>query len=147
MRARRTILCRLEGGSATVEVELSQHAISRFIERVRPTCEPRAAAREIERLAGIGRVSAHRPCWERAGRLALMYLTCGDVSFVVDCDRADPERLVATTCLVRGMRTRRDPAGPVIAGVARSGRRTRPYRRPSPGSLIPDTLLSQGVLS
>jgi len=147
MCGRPTVQCGLKGTQASVAVEFSEHAVHRFIERARPSCDLQTAADEIQRLADFASVSPDRPGWERNGRRALMYLTCGDIAFVLDPARADSERLMATTCLVRGMTPRGDRGreGKACARASTQGRRATPYRRPSPGSLTPEVV--DGALS
>jgi hypothetical protein len=81
-------------------IDLTEHAIERFRERVRPAIDFDAAADELAQIAARGELTAVAPAWLRAR--ALVYLVLGDVVLPLEPDRREPDRLVAVTCLVRG---------------------------------------------
>jgi hypothetical protein len=86
----------------TLTIDLTAHAIERFRDRVRPGLDLDAAADELARLAGVAEVTPLRPEWLNG--FALLYLVVGDVALPLEPSHDDPERLTATTCLVRGYR-------------------------------------------
>jgi hypothetical protein len=88
-------------------IDLTAHAIERFRDRVRPGLDLDAAADELARLATIAEVTPVRPDWLKG--FALLYLVAGDVALPLEPAHNDPERLIATTTLVRSCRPRRRP--------------------------------------
>jgi hypothetical protein len=96
-------------------IDLTAHAILRFRDRVRPALDLDAAADELARLAGQAELTPCRPEWLQG--FAHLYLVAGDVALPLEPALGDPERLVATTCLVRN-------------GHPRRRRRRGHYRRP-----------------
>ena len=100
---------------AAVTIDLTAHAIERFRDRVRPALDLDAAAEELARLAGQAELTACRPPWLHG--FAHLYLVAGDVALPLEPAPGDPERLVATTCMVRN-------------GHPRRRRRRGGYRRP-----------------
>ena len=93
---------RLAGRAAEVQVRFSDHAIYRFVERLRPGIGESEAAKQLQLLAPNGEVQVGSPTWGRRPT-AFLYLVIGDACFPLDADRHNPERLVAMTCIVRGM--------------------------------------------
>jgi hypothetical protein len=101
--------------AAVTTIDLTAHAIQRFRDRVRPALDLDAAADELARLAGQAELTPSPPEWLRG--FAHLYLVAGDVALPLELALGDPERLVATTCLVRN-------------GHPRRRRRRGNYRRP-----------------
>jgi hypothetical protein len=85
--------------AAVTTIDLTAHAIKRFRDRVRPALHLDAAADELARLAGQAELTPRRPPWLQG--FAHLYLVLGDVALPLEPAFGDPERLVATTCLVR----------------------------------------------
>jgi hypothetical protein len=128
------LTARRGGTRRTVRVALTAHAVERYIERVQPGADAAGARTQIARLFAMGVIESRPATWDRSVRPAPLYLTVGDVSFVLDVDRRNSGRLVAQTCVTRGLgrsRGRRRvlrPRGP-----------RPPYRRPAPGQLCFET--------
>jgi hypothetical protein len=101
--------------AAVTTIDLTDHAIQRFRDRVRPGLDLDAAADELARLVGHAELTPCRPDWLHG--FAYLYLVAGDVALPLEPALDDPERLVATTCLVRN-------------GHPRRRRRRGHYRRP-----------------
>jgi hypothetical protein len=99
--------------AAPLTIDLTAHAIQRFRDRVRPALDLDGAADELANLICQAEVTPQRPQWLHG--FALLYLVVGDVALPLEPALNDPERLVATTCLVRNGHPRR---------------RRRRYRRP-----------------
>ena len=80
---------------------LTEHAIVRFQERVRPGLSFHQARQEFERLLAAGVVSSQPPAWlgHHDGRLSSRYLTVGDL--VIPLAPVDGQ-LLALTCVPRG---------------------------------------------
>ena len=137
------VRARLAESAASVLVVVSAHAVERYLERVQPGQGADAAARHIVALFRFGAIAPRPAAWDRARSPGLLYLTVGDVSFVLGADRCSPGRLVARTCVARGMpaapgrRRRRKRRGLGLDGP-------RPYRRPAPGALCLDELADEG---
>jgi hypothetical protein len=130
----------LSGADVVVPVSLTLHAVERYVERVQPCADFDLAVSQIARLFALGAVEPRPAEWDASRRPALMYLTVGDVSFVLDVDARDREALVARTCVTRGLRrssTRRprrrlrNPRAETFQAPPASAR----YRRPAPGQL------------
>jgi hypothetical protein len=102
--------------TAPLTIDLTAHAIRRFRDRVRPGLDLDCAADELARLVGHAELTPLAPTWVHG--FAHLYLVAGDVVITLDPAFGDPERLVATTCLVRG-------------GQPRRRRRRGSYRRPA----------------
>jgi len=135
---------RLAGTAGTVRVMLTPHARERYIERLHPGADAATVTDEIARLFGMGVVEPRPASWDTTVRPALLYLTVGDVSFVLDVDRHRRDELVVVTCVVRSMRSR----GRGSRTVRRRPQRVRrpAYRRPSPGSLALDLSMDRSIL-
>ena len=95
--------------AAPLTIDLTAHAIQRFRDRVRPALDFDAAAEELANLVGHGELTPVRPPWLTG--FALLYLVAGDVALPLEPALGDPERLVATTCLVRNGHPRRRRRG------------------------------------
>lgn len=87
-----------------LEIHLSQHAIDRFHERVRPGLDRAAAEDALAQLALLGTIESEPPEWlaRRQRQRAACYLVAGDVVLPLDPYRRDPRVLVALTCVARG---------------------------------------------
>ena len=114
---------------AYLEIQLTQHAIERFHERVRPSLTLSAAEDELARLVAFARVVSDPPSWhaERQRRTAAAYLVIGDLVLPAEPLVSEPEVLVAVTCIARGCvsdqaRARRNKA-------RRRARRSRGFAR------------------
>jgi hypothetical protein len=80
-----------------VTVAFSQHAVSRYIERVKPGLGPSRARVECMGLALIGEVQPKAPHWIGCDHKANQgFLVCGDICFPLQGGKA-------VTCLVRGL--------------------------------------------
>lgn len=119
---------KLAGSSAAATVALTDHAIERYVERVRPACDHRSARRELSKLVPVaGTIEPSAPAW-RHEPAQFPHLVIGDVAFPLTPSRRDPQVLVACTCLVRGWRppaarrsreaARRTPRRSVVEGRA-----------------------------
>ena len=88
-------------------IQLSQHAVERFQERVRPALDVAPAADELAALILFGDVVDTPPSWHAGtcAQLAPFYLVAGDVLLPLKQHWSEPDVLVATTCLVRGVRS------------------------------------------
>jgi hypothetical protein len=88
----------------TIEIHLSEHAVQRFHERVRPGLDRIAAEDALARLALHGTIDTEPPDWlaRHQRQHAACYLVAGDVVLPLDPCRRDPAVLVALTCLARG---------------------------------------------
>jgi hypothetical protein len=91
--------------AALATIDLTAHAIERFRDRVRPGIDLDVAADELANLVCYGELTPVRSPW-LAG-FALLYLVAGDVALPLEPALGDPERLVATTCLVLNGQPRR----------------------------------------
>jgi hypothetical protein len=105
------------------------HAVSRYIERVKPSLSANNARRECEQLAGLGFVSVNAPRWLVFDGDCDGWLHCGDVAFPL-------KNGYAVTCLVRGLmpasiraHRNRDRARRTYAAT----HKRRPQGRPSVG--------------
>jgi hypothetical protein len=115
---------------------ITTHAISRFIERVRPGLAWSSAELELERILMHGELSGTPPAWLAETRAnASMWVTLGDVALPVAPSQERVGRWVLLTCMTSGSispavrvhrnrlrsertRSRRNAAGP---GSRRSG--------------------------
>lgn len=88
-------------------IQLSTHAVERFQQRVRPALALPDAEEELARLALVAELAAAPPAWHAAAcaQVAPWYLVLGDVVLPLKPHWAEPEILVATTCLARGERS------------------------------------------
>jgi hypothetical protein len=83
------------------EVLFSDHAVERYIARVKPGLQLPEGRSDLERLCATGQVSAQPPVWARAAREAGYYLILGgSVAFPLT---AVGEGWLATTCLDAGV--------------------------------------------
>lgn len=135
-----SVVALLSGSEVAVPVGLTTHAVERYVERVQPCADFELAVSQIARLFALGAVEPWPAQWDATRRPAPMYLTVGDVSFVLDVDARNRGALIARTCVTRGLRrssTRRLRRRLRDAREERSGARpaSARYRRPAPGQL------------
>jgi tRNA C32,U32 (ribose-2'-O)-methylase TrmJ len=92
---------------STVTIQLSQHAVERFQQRVRPALSLLDAERELAQLALAGELIPEPPAWHAAtcAQIAEWYLVIADVVLPLKQHWSDRDVLVATTCLARGERS------------------------------------------
>jgi hypothetical protein len=84
-------------------VDILDHAVQRFVERVRPGWEPAPARAELDRLLNVAEFVFEAPDWlaTRARQRAPMYAVIADVALPLPPGN-DGASLVAVTCLTRG---------------------------------------------
>ena len=80
-----------------IDVRLSDHAITRYHERVKPTLLRHEAKADLERMARLGRVTTERPVF--AGGQAAVYLLIGE-DIALPLVRAG-RGFVAVSCMCR----------------------------------------------
>lgn len=85
-------------------VEVTEHAIKRYGERVRPALGTSELEREVLRVVhDVGVVVWHRPSWAGADRNIVGWVVVGpDIAFPLQFHRSKKGVLVAVTCLSRG---------------------------------------------
>jgi len=85
------------------DVAILEHAVRRYIERVRPGSEPVRAQAELTRLLDVADFALEAPEWlaSRARQTAPVYAVIADVVLPLQVGR-DHDSLVAVTCLTRG---------------------------------------------
>lgn len=90
--------------TAAITIELSEHAIDRFHQRVRPALTWEEAEYELDRLTAYGEMVVEPPHWlARTQRQhACCYLLVGDLVLPLVPAYNDREVLCATTCIPRG---------------------------------------------
>jgi hypothetical protein len=94
----------VSGAHSWVVVRLSPHAAARYHERVRPSLDAGAAAREGIRLISEAVLDTEPPAWLRpTGKRSPFYIRVGDLAMPVEWDSQAPDRLVVSTVLPRGM--------------------------------------------
>jgi hypothetical protein len=114
---------------------VTTHAVSRFIERVRPGLNRNQAELELERILAHGELTDAPPVWlaDRAGQDATMYVSLGDIALPLAPSRERVGHWVTLTCLTTGSlspvaRARRNQAH---ARRRRSRQRTDVSRSPA----------------
>jgi hypothetical protein len=60
------------------EVGITDHCVQRYIERVKPDLERRAARRELDQLKQVGTIVTSAPAWAHEADPAACYLMIGD---------------------------------------------------------------------
>lgn len=92
---------------AALTIHLSDHAVERFQQRVRPALALPDAREELVHLALVAELATEPPAWHAAccAQLAPWYLVIGDVVLPLKPHWAEPDALIATTCLARGERS------------------------------------------
>lgn len=85
-------------------IGISDHAVERYVERVRPGLGFVAARRELRRLIEAGTLTATAPEWvAESADVSDAYLDAGDVAICLNVDNSRGGRkLVAATVLIRG---------------------------------------------
>ena len=78
-------------------VMLSAHAVGQYQHRVKPGLDLETARGELERLRGLGEISAEAPDWVNAAKPAPHYLLLGDAIVLPLAPQGDG--WVATTCV------------------------------------------------
>lgn len=120
-------------------VHFTDHAVTRYIERMRPGIDAAAAARDLSNMHEAMTFTPTPPAW-LDGRLrhdADAFLLLGDVAFILRSSPIGHQSWYAVTCLVRGQpsdatrerhaRRRRSPA---TRSARWTGRRSHIPRRP-----------------
>jgi hypothetical protein len=64
-------------GPVAAEVEITDHCVERYVERVKPDLELRVARAELEQLKQVGTVTSRAPVWAREATPAAYYLMIG----------------------------------------------------------------------
>jgi hypothetical protein len=124
--------------TVTTAIRFSEHALSRYGERVRPGLTGARLAAELQRVLATGTIRADAPPWLGGGRgtRADLWIEVGDVAFPLV---HSGNGLLALTCLVRGgisdfsrhRRSERRRARRAARGV--SGRSARASRASAAG--------------
>jgi len=83
---------------------ISDHAVARYCERVRPGLDGAAARAELERLRAVATVVHEPPAWLHAADQASCYLLLGD-DVVLPLLRQSDEGWVASTCVPKSTLT------------------------------------------
>lgn len=85
---------------------VTDHALDRWLERVRWVDNPEQALEELDRLMQVGTFTELPPDWwqleDDVATLTFGFVTAGDVCFVICHKRTDVERLVVATLATRG---------------------------------------------
>lgn len=122
-------------GAVSERIDILDHAVERFIERVRPGLEVTRAQSELDHLLWLADYVFEAPEWlaSRARQRAPMYAVIADIVLPLQIGR-DRSSLIAVTCLTRGglsdpARARRNDARIRRAAGSRHGR--RPIREPA----------------
>ena len=120
-----------------VEIRLSEHAVRRFRERVRPGLDEGQARNELSRLVAFGEMVGEPPEWLAATQRqrASCFLVLGDLVLPLDPGRRDREVLCALTCIARGSLSE-------AARTARSARRSRTGGRRHPAGRRPEVMIT-----
>jgi len=86
-----------------LRVCVSPHALTRYVERVKPGLEIGAAYRDLTRVSEHGEIVLDPPPWLARTMLkrADLYLQIGDIVFPLRRDRGRPGSCHATTCIAR----------------------------------------------
>jgi hypothetical protein len=87
------------------EIDLTEHAVAQYRERVRPALELAGARAELAQLVLTGQILPQPPDWTRAGSPKPFYLVLGGSLALPLAPQAG--RWVTTTCLVNGTLTSR----------------------------------------
>ncbi len=85
-------------------VRISQHAVQRYRERIKPGLDEAAARSELERLRAVGTVVREPPTWLHAADHAPCYLLFGD-DVALPLLRHSDGGWVASTCVPRSTLT------------------------------------------
>lgn len=92
---------------SVLTIELTAHAVDRYVERVRPGLAREVAEAELAHVVLAGEVVTTPPAWHLANcaQVAPSYLVVADVLLPLVPRPDDPDVLVATTCLAKGSLT------------------------------------------
>lgn len=115
------VSARLADG-AVVALRVSDHAVDRYQERVKPHLNRDDAARELSALVSMSVVREGTAPWLSSPQAALFHVDLGTITVTVDPDPQDTSRLLARTVLVSGGFSRRRRT------VERSARQRRTAR-------------------
>ena len=122
-------------------VHMTDHAIARYRERVRPHLDDDLAVyRDAQRLVNVcGMLETETPAWAGCldGSEPEMWLVCGDVAFVCALDRRRPGVMVALTVVTRGgisdeARQARNRKRSARTWARRKGRHLQPVSQRTP---------------
>jgi hypothetical protein len=80
------------------DIDLTEHAVEQYRERIRPALDPASARVELSRLVPSGQIRAEPPEWARSAGLKPYYLVIGDALALPLAPQHG--RWVTTTCLV-----------------------------------------------
>jgi hypothetical protein len=106
------------------EIDLSEHAVAQYRERVRPALELAGARAELAQLVLNGQILVQPPDWTRAASPKPFYLVIGG-SLALPLAR-QAGRWVTTTCLVNATLTsRRRQERQQYKAVRAAGKRAR----------------------
>lgn len=91
----------------THTIQITEHAVERFRERLRPGLELADAEHDLTQLVLSAELTTTPPAWHlrSCAQIAPCYLVAGDVLLPLKPHWTDEDVLVATTCLVRGTHT------------------------------------------
>ena len=101
---RRGTLLRMPVSIVLESVVISDHAVARYQERVRPGLDEAAARAELERLRAVATVVREAPAWLHAADQASCYLLLGD-DVVLPLLRRSGGGWVASTCVAKSTMT------------------------------------------
>jgi len=82
------------------QIRLSEHAVSRYQMRLRPTLSPAAARVDLERLLAVGTFTTRTPEWVKLAETTRSYLLLSDAA-ALPLRPLEGGGWVATTCMVR----------------------------------------------
>ena len=109
---------------------ISDHAVQRYQERVRPGLDEAAARAELERLRAVAAVASDPPGWLHAADQAPWYLLLGD-DVVLPLLRQSDGRWVASTCVPKSALTLQRRAAKTARRKSRGARGRARRRSPS----------------
>ena len=109
-------------------IHLTNHAIDRYRERVRPGLSFKAAELELALVAASGEITTQAPAWHlrNCAQEAPYYLVIADVLLPLRPHYSEIDVLVATTCLARGCLSADARRHRNARKRHRAGRRTAP---------------------
>ncbi|WP_259314372.1 hypothetical protein [Capillimicrobium parvum] len=83
-------------------IRITDHAVQRYRERVKPGITTAQAQAELASLTNICPIREGTPAWLRSAQRSLFHLDAGTVMVALDPDPADVSRLMARTVLTTG---------------------------------------------
>jgi hypothetical protein len=114
---------------AVVQVRVSEHAVDRYQQRVKPYMPAESAAAELAALISMSVVREGTAPWLSSPQAALFHVDLGTITVAVDPDPRDTDRLLARTVLVcGGFSRRRRPGAPNAARRPAGSRRAARVR-------------------